>query len=157
MIQLNGLFTRDSIVVDLDAEDRDAATAELVHKLVDAGRLSADAAVDVLAALTEREKQGSTGFGKGVAVPHAKHAVVPEMMGAIGVSKAGIDFNSLDAKPVRTIVLLLSPADRSREHLDAMQTVFKVLQQDLLRRDLAEATSVDAVLHVLRQADGVPA
>ncbi len=157
MIQLSGLFSRDSIVTELTASDREGATAELVQTLVDADRLPADIADDVVAALNERERQGSTGFGKGVAVPHAKHAAIPDMVAAIGRSPAGIDFNSLDAKPVHTIVLLLSPADRSREHLDAMHTIFKVLQQDLLRRDLAEADKVEAVLQVLREADGVPA
>ncbi len=142
------------MVPSLKATDRDAAVRELVETLVAADRLPSEATEGILDALAERERQGSTGFGKGIAVPHAKHPQVTEMMAAIGRSDGGINFNSLDGKPVRVVVLLLSPPDRSREHLDAMQTIFKVLQQDLFRRDLFNATSREAMVDLMRQADG---
>jgi mannitol/fructose-specific phosphotransferase system IIA component (Ntr-type) len=153
-MRLIDLVTREAIVPELQAEDRDAAVAELLAASVNARRVDAEAESEILEAIRERERLGSTGFGKGVAVPHAKHAKVREMTAAVGLSKAGIDFQSLDGRPVNVVVLLISPADRSREHLDAMQTIFKVLQQDLVRRDLRDATGREAVLDVLRQADG---
>lgn len=152
-MKLSELICREAVVPSLAAQDRDSIVSELVEAIVAAGKLPAEAAEPLVLAIIDREKKGSTGFGKGVAVPHAKHALVPEMVAAVGLSDAGIDFNSLDGRPVHSVVLLLSPADRSQDHLDAMQAIFKTLQQDAFRRQLRQADSAKAVLGLLREAD----
>jgi nitrogen PTS system EIIA component len=113
-----------------------------------------DAAVDeVVAALVKREQNGSTGFGKGVAVPHAKHAKVRKMAGTIGRSVSGIDFASLDHQPVYSIVLLLSPENQPQQHLQAMNIVFSNLQKDMFRRFLRQSTTKQAISDLLDEAD----
>ena len=95
---------------------------------------------EVVAALIKREQNGSTGFGKGVAVPHVKHAKVKKMAGTVGRSRrAGIDFSALDHQPVYSIVLLLSPEHQPQHHLQAMNVVFSNLQEDMFRRFLRQS------------------
>src|SRR6266516_545256 len=109
-MKLKDVIIGDAIVAELKADDRDGVLRELVSSLATAGSLPAHAVDEVVAALVKREQNGSTGFGKGVAVPHVKHPKVKKMSGTIGRSGGGIDFAALDHQPVYTVVLLLSPA-----------------------------------------------
>ena len=86
--------------------------------------LDGDRADDIYKAALAREKQGSTGFGKGVAVPHVKHDSVTRMVATIGRSSEGVDFAALDRSPVYTIVLLISPTDDPEGHLAAMEKIW---------------------------------
>jgi mannitol/fructose-specific phosphotransferase system IIA component (Ntr-type) len=103
--------------------------------------------------LIRREQNGSTGFGKGVAVPHVKHPRVSRMVGTIGRSVQGIDFAALDHQPVYSVVLLLSPENQPQQHLQAMNIVFSNLQKDIFRRFLRQATTREAIVDLLEEAD----
>ena len=142
-----------AVVAQLVADDRDAVVAELVSALVSAGAAPAALHDDLVKRALEREERGSTGFGKGVAVPHVKHDAVESMAAAIGISQGGIDFNALDKQPVYSFILLLSPAARPDEHLQAMEVIFKNLSQDTFRRFLRQASTVDDVMTLLADAD----
>src|SRR5690242_8063951 len=107
-MKLSDFIVNDAIVPDLQATDRNAAIRELVASLAAAGAVPESAVDDLVAALIKREQNGSTGFGKGVAVPHVKHPQIKKMVGTVGRSTAGIDFAALDHQPVYSIVLLLS-------------------------------------------------
>jgi PTS system nitrogen regulatory IIA component len=152
-MKLRDFIITDSIVADLKAADRDAAIRELVTSLSTAGSLPADAVEEVVAALVKREQNGSTGFGKGVAVPHVKHPKIKQMAATIGRSAAGIDFTALDHQPVYSIVLLLSPDNHPQQHLQAMNTVFTNLQKDLFRRFLRQSATRQAIVDLLDEAD----
>src|SRR3982750_2696679 len=102
-MKLRDFIVPKAIVPELKASDRDGVIKELVTARAEAGAIDADAAPDVVAALIKREQNGSTGFGKGVAVPHVKHAKVTKMAAAVGRSGPGIDFASLDHQPVYSI------------------------------------------------------
>jgi len=152
-MKLKEFIVSDAIVAELTATDRDGALRELVTSLSQAGALAADAVDEVVAALIKREQNGSTGFGKGVAVPHVKHAGVQKMVGTIGRSAAGLDFAALDHQPVYSIVLLLSPENQPQQHLQAMNTVFTNLQKDLFRRFLRQSATRQAITELLDEAD----
>ena len=109
-MKLKDFIVNEAITPELSASDRDGAIRELVTALAGAGALPAAAVDEVVAALIKREQNGSTGFGKRVAVPHVKHAKVKKMAGTVGRSMNGIDFAALDHQPVYSVVLLLSPA-----------------------------------------------
>lgn len=148
---------RDAVIADLRSTDRNGVIREMVTALVSAGALNDDDSEAVFRAVSERERQGSTGFGKGVAVPHVKHARVPRMMAAIGRSSAGVDFAALDRAPVYTVVLLLSPPEKPDEHLQAMESIFRHLQRDNFRRFLKQAETTQAILELIEEADGMQA
>src|SRR5215212_11915855 len=123
-MKFSEFVVRDAIVAELGAQDRDGVLRELVGALARAGAL-ADVSVDeVVEALIKREKNGSTGFGKGVAVPHVKHPKIKKMAATFGRSVGGIDFAALDHQPVYSVVLLLSPENQPQQHLQAMNIVF---------------------------------
>ena len=152
-MKLRDFIVTDSIIANLNATDRDGAIRELVSSLATAGALPQDAVDEVVAALIKREQNGSTGFGKGVAVPHVKHAKVKKMAGTVGRSVNGIDFAALDHQPVYSIVLLLSPENQPQQHLQAMNIVFSNLQKDMFRRFLRQSATKQAIVELLDEAD----
>jgi mannitol/fructose-specific phosphotransferase system IIA component (Ntr-type) len=152
-MKLKDFIVTDSITADLKATDRDGAIRELVTALATAGALPPEAVDEVVAALIKREQNGSTGFGKGVAVPHTKHPKIKQMAATVGRSAAGIDFSALDHQPVYSIVLLLSPDNQPQQHLQAMNTVFTNLQKDLFRRFLRQSATREAIVELLDEAD----
>jgi mannitol/fructose-specific phosphotransferase system IIA component (Ntr-type) len=152
-MKLNEFIVREAIVADVKATDRDGVIRELVESLAAAGALPRADVDEVVAALIKREQNGSTGFGKGVAVPHVKHAKVKQMCGTIGRSTAGVDFAALDHQPVFSVVLLLSPENQPQQHLAAMNAVFNNLQQDTFRRFLRQSDSREAIVDLIEEAD----
>ena len=152
-MKLSDFIVQDAIVPDLQASDRNGAIRELVTSLAGAGGIPESAVEDLVAALIKREQNGSTGFGKGVAVPHVKHAHIKKMVGTVGRSGAGIDFAALDHQPVYSIVLLLSPENQPQQHLQAMNIVFSNLQKDTFRRFLRLADTRESIADLLDEAD----
>jgi nitrogen PTS system EIIA component len=152
-MKLKDFIISEAIVPELKATDRDGALRELATALAEAGALPKSAVDEVVAALVKREQNGSTGFGKGVAVPHVKHPGVPKMAGAIGRSVAGIDFAALDHQPVYSIFLLLSPENLPQQHLQAMNIVFSNLQKDTFRRFLRQSHTRETIGDLLDEAD----
>ena len=156
-MKLTDFVVREAIVPSLAATDRNGAIREIVAALATAGRLSPDDAETISKAVIQRENQGSTGFGKGVAVPHVKHEKVPSIMAAVGCSAAGIDFAALDRAPVYSIVVLLSPPQDPDVHLQAMENIFRQLQRDRFRRFLRQSETADAIWELFEEADEQPA
>jgi nitrogen PTS system EIIA component len=152
-MKLKDFIVSPAIIHDLKATDRDAAIRELVDSLAKAGTLPESSVDEVVAALIKREQNGSTGFGKGVAVPHTKHAKVKQMAGTIGRSASGLDFAALDHQPVYSIVLLLSPENQPQQHLQAMNIVFSNLQKDTFRRFLRLSDTKEKIMDLLDEAD----
>src|SRR5215212_4044519 len=152
-MKLRDFIVTGAIVPELAAVDRDGVIRELVTSLAAAGALPEDAVNEVVAALIKREQNGSTGFGKGVAVPHVKHPKVKKMAGTVGRSVNGIDFAALDHQPVYSVVLLLSPENQPQQHLQAMNAVFNNLQKDTFRRFLRQSATRQAIADLLDEAD----
>jgi mannitol/fructose-specific phosphotransferase system IIA component (Ntr-type) len=152
-MKLREFIVTEAITPDLQATDRDGVIRELVTALAQAGAVPKDAVDDIVAAVLKREQNGSTGFGKGVAVPHVKHPKVKGMVGAIGRSSGGIDFAALDHQPVYLVFLLLSPENQPQQHLQAMNIVFSNLQKDMFRRFLRQSADRQAIVDLLDEAD----
>lgn len=152
-MKLRDFIVTDAIIPILQSHDRDSTIRELVTSLSQQGALPEQSIDEVVAALIKREQNGSTGFGKGVAVPHVKHPKIKKMAGTIGRSGDGIDFSALDHQPVYSVVLLLSPDNAPQQHLQAMNVVFSNLQEDMFRRFLRQADSREAIVDLLDEAD----
>ncbi len=143
----------DAIIPELAAEDRNGVIRELVNALAGQGVIDADRADGVAQAVIYRENQGSTGFGKGVAVPHVKHEAVKTTVSTIGRSSHGVDFAALDRAPVYTIVLLLSPKDDPDAHLAAMEKIFRHLREDNFRRFLRQSDTREKIADLIIEVD----
>lgn len=146
----------DAIVPELTAKDRDGAITELVSQLDKAGRLGKGHRQEIIKAMIKREREASTGMGKGVAVPHVKHKAVKNVVAAVGQASTGIDFSSLDKKLVYSVILLVSPADNPDRHLQAMENIFKHLQQDRFLKFLRQSQTAEQIEDLLREADENP-
>ena len=152
-MKLSDLTNSETLLPDLQAGDRDAAIGEIVDVLVANGAAPKRLRDELVDKIIERENHGSTGFGKGVAVPHVKHDKIKKMSAAIAVSQRGVDFRALDKAPVYAIVLLLSPTDKPDEHLQAMEIIFSNLQKDQFRRFLRQATTAAEIADLIHEAD----
>lgn len=152
-MKLIELVPEGAISTTLQSTQRDDVVAEMVDLLIAAGSVEASAREDLIAKVLSREQTGSTGYGRGVAVPHVKQTGVNKMSVAIGLSQTGVDFNALDRQPVYSVFLLLSPIDRPEEHLHAMEAIFKQLSKESFRRFLRQATTVEDVRDLLEKAD----
>ena len=103
----------------------------------------------IIAAILKREELGSTGIGKGVAVPHTKHPSVDKLVATIALSKTGVEFASLDGDKVHILFLLVSPPDRPGDHLRALENISRHLRNDNFCNFLKQAGSLRAVIDLL--------
>ncbi len=145
-----------AMIPDLKAADRDGVIAELVSALNKAGELGNGSCGKVTKEIIRRENEASTGIGKGVALPHAKHAAVKDVVAVIGQRNAGIDFSALDKQPVYSVILLVSPVDNPDRHLEAMETIFRRLQGEKFRKFLRQSQTAETIEDLLREADEDP-
>ena len=152
-MKLSDFLVCDAIIPELAAKDRNGVIRELVGSLAACGAIDSSQADAIAKTAIRRETEGSTGFGKGVAVPHVKCDGIEKMACTIGRSSTGVDFAALDRAPVYTVVLLVSPKNDPDAHLAAMEQIFRHLQRDNFRRFLRQADTKEAVTELIREAD----
>ena len=152
-MKLADFIVKDAIVPELKATERDGVIREMVQALAAAKAIAPGDVDAVVKAIVDREKSGSTGFGKGVAVPHVKHPAIKKRVGAVGRSTVGVDFAALDQAPVFSVIMLLSPQNSPDGHLQAMEKIFRSLQDDMFRRFLRQAMTREAIVELLDEAD----
>ena len=146
-------ITKDAIRAELKAESKEAVIKELVQALLDAGEIEADQQEDIVASIMKREELGSTGIGRGVAVPHTKHPSVQKLVGTVGVSESGVDFDSLDGERVQLFFLLISPPERPGDHLRALENISRQLRDETFCRFLKQSKTADDINQLLQEAD----
>ncbi len=146
----------EATIAELQASDRDGAIVELISALDKAGRLGKGKCKEIAREVIKRENEASTGLGKGIAVPHVKHKAVKDVIATIGQSSAGVDFFALDKQPVYSVILLVSSVDDPDKHLQAMESIFKHLQQERFRKFLRLCRSTQQIEDLLNEADEDP-
>jgi mannitol/fructose-specific phosphotransferase system IIA component (Ntr-type) len=154
-MKLADVILPEAIIPELGANDRDGVVREMVAALAGCLKLGDNVVGLVAEAVIERERQGSTAFGKGVAVPHAKHLAIPGVCGAIARSTPGVEFRSLDREPVYLIVLLLSSPDCHDEHLAALERVFRFAREGNFRRFIMQAEDAAEIWSLIAEADAM--
>lgn len=143
----------DSINPNLQATKKDDAIREMVRSLVKAGKLSEDDFDSVVRAILKREELGSTGIGRGIAVPHTKHPSVQGLVGTVAVSNKGVEFDSLDGEPVYVLFLLISPPNDPQNHLRALELIARQLRNDTFCKFLKQARNSEDIQQLLSEAD----
>ena len=148
---LASLLSEDQIIPELSATDRWQALEEIISRFIETGHLDAAYREEAIAALRHREDTMSTGIGFGIAIPHASCDAVKEVTACFARSKAGVDFESLDEKPVHYIVLFLVPKDQFQTHLRTLAAIAKFLNDPVVRGELASAPDAAAILQVFER------
>lgn len=117
----------DAVRARLPAETRESAVRDMVTALAEAGKFHPDELDDIVRAVLRREQLGTTGIGHGIAIPHTRHTSVTSLVATCATLKSGVSFDAVDDKPVDVLFLLISPQDRPREHLQALESVVQAV------------------------------
>ena len=142
-----------AIRADVAADDKEGVVREMVQSLRDAGAIDSQEMESIVKAILKREELGSTGIGRGVAVPHTKHPSVDKLVGTVAVSSDGVDFDSLDGEKVHLFFLLVSPPDRPGDHLRALENISRQLRNDTFCRFLKQSKTPEDIKQLLEEAD----
>jgi len=142
-----------AVNANLEAEDKEEVIREITSSLLKAGEIEESQYESIVSAILKREELGSTGIGRGVAVPHTKHPSVDRLVGTVGVSPEGVDFNSLDGEKVQLFFLLISPPDRPGDHLRALENISRQLRDDTFCRFLKQSKTAEDIQQLLEEAD----
>ncbi len=147
-MQLDTLITPDIIRVPLQSQDRLGVITELVELLGTQGLVhDVQKAIDTAWA---REQERTTGIGEGLAVPHGRCDCIDRLVLAIGRTASPMDFQSFDHKPVRLVVLVLSPPDDTASHIQVLGGISRLLADRMTREAAYAAESAEALAHILQ-------
>jgi fructose-specific phosphotransferase system IIA component len=127
------------IKIPLEGKDKNTVISELVDVL-DANHLLTDKN-NALDAVMQRERTRSTGIGSGIAIPHGKCTAVKELVMSLGITKQPIDFESIDGKPVRIVLLLISPINQTGPHIQALAKISRLMIDEAFKVKLEKCTS----------------
>lgn len=149
-MKISDILNKTSIIADLAAENKTGVIRELAEAVSTAAGANAEPVAEVL---MERESLGSTGIGGGIAIPHGKLNEVESVTVGFGLSKKGIDYDSLDNRPVHIFFLLLTPENSSGGHLKVLAQISKMLKLDQFKMRLKSAESVDDIYDIIMEQD----
>src|SRR6266852_3896716 len=148
-MRMSDFVVKEAIIPELTANSKESVIREMVEALRTAGYFKAAEPDDIVRAILKRELLGSTGIGRGVAIPHTKHPSADRLVGTVALSRNGVSFESLDGEPVHVFVLLVSPQDRPGDHLRALENVSRGLRDDGFVRALRAATTREGIWALL--------
>ncbi len=149
-MELGDILTRDQIVTDLRASNRWEAIDELIENLVSTGKIKPEHRDAIAAVVKKRESSMSTGIGFGIGIPHASTDLIYEVVGALGRSTKGVNFDALDNQPVNLVMLFLVPQGQFQKHLHTLANIAKLLHKSDFRQALEQAPDADAMLQIIK-------
>ena len=148
-MKITDFLEKNCIIMGMKSRTKEEAIKELLMKLKENGYIKNEK--EILEAVMEREKLGSTGIGQGIAVPHTKSDQIENLVAALGISKAGVDFDSLDGEPVNIIFLVLAPTKSVGLHLKALAKIARLLKDRVFRNALKDAKSPEEVIDLIKE------
>ena len=152
-MKITEFLDEGAVSCELHSENKEGVIRELVGLLVRSGAIKDKDVSKVIRILLDREALGSTGIGQGVAIPHGKVDCVTKLVGAVGVSRGGLNFDSLDGEPTQIFFLLVAPEDSAGPHLKALARISRLLKEKHFRESLAAAKDERTLVRILRDED----
>ena len=153
-MNIGDFLEKKAISADLTAQDKPSVIEELVNLLIKAGAVDKKHKKKVLEVLMAREALGSTAIGQGIAIPHGKCDCVKKLVGCLGISKRGINFDSLDGEPAYIFFLLVAPVDSAGPHLKALARISRLLKDKYIRDRLRTVEDEKTIIQIVQQEDG---
>ena len=150
-MKISDILKKEHVIKELNSCDKKNVLDELSSFLEDEGEIANKESL--LAALIEREKLGSTGIGENVAIPHAKISEIDKIITVFGRSKNGVEFESLDQKPVNFIFLVIAPENSTSQHLKALARISRLFKNASLRESILRTNEVDQIYSILVDED----
>jgi len=144
------VLKKEAVLTDLKAGDKKGVLEELATPLARIADLEHQ---DLVKVLLERERLGSTGIGGGIGIPHGKLKSLEQLVLGVGISRKGVDFDSMDNQPTHIFFLLVTPENSTGIHLKVLAQISRLLKDDLLKDRLLAAADADAVLALIHERD----
>jgi len=152
-MKIRDFLCKKAVTAELKATTKKDVVEELVDLLVEAGAVEKKIRAKLIDILMARESLGSTAIGQGIAIPHGKCESVTKLTAALGISKSGVDFDSLDGEPANIFFLLVAPVDSAGPHLKALARISRLLKDKYYRDNLKNAKNAKDILALLTQED----
>jgi fructose-specific phosphotransferase system IIA component len=152
-MQVIDFLSKKAIITDIKSIKKEDVIRELLDALVNAGDIEKRYRNKIMDALMARESLGSTAIGQGIAIPHAKADCVDKLVAAFGLSKKGVDFDSLDGESAYIFFLLLAPQDSAGPHLKALARISRLLKDKYFRDTLRNAADEKAIIKIISEED----
>jgi mannitol/fructose-specific phosphotransferase system IIA component (Ntr-type) len=149
-MDLGDILGPEQILPGMNAGNRWEAIDELINNLVTTGKIKRENLDAISAVVKKRESSMSTGIGFGIGIPHASTDLIYEVVGALGRSKKGINFDALDNQPVNLVMLFLVPQGQFQKHLHTLANIAKLLHRAEFRQALEQAPDAAAMLKIIR-------
>jgi len=149
-MDLGDILGPEQILPGMNASNRWEAIDELINNLVATGKIKPEHHDAISAVVKKRESSMSTGIGFGIGIPHASTDLIHEVVGALGRSKKGINFDALDNQPVNLVMLFLVPLGQFQKHLHTLANIAKLLHRAEFRQALEQAPDGAAMLQIIR-------
>jgi len=149
-MELGDILTREQIITDLQATNRWEAIDELINNLVVTGKIKPENHDAISSVVKKRETSMSTGIGFGIGIPHASTDLIYEVVGSLGRSRRGVNFDALDNQPVNLVMLFLVPQGQFQKHLHTLANIAKLLHKSEFRQALEQAPSAESMLQIIR-------
>jgi len=150
-MRIKDFLHKEAIKVGLKSRTKEEVLKELTELLEKTGELSDKE--NFLKVIKEREELGSTGIGYNIAIPHARFSGIKSLVGALGISKEGIDFKALDKEPVYLFFLLAAPQNASGDYLKALATISRFLRRKRVRETLMKAEKLEDVQRIIESEE----
>jgi PTS system nitrogen regulatory IIA component len=139
-----------AVIADLKGRSKQEVLEELAAPVA---RLANEELRDVVEVLLERERLGSTGIGGGIGIPHGKLKRLDRMVIGFGLSRKGVDFDSLDGEPTRIFFLLMAPESSTGLHLKLLARISRILKNEPFRERLLQAKSAEEITAIIKEED----
>ena len=150
-MNLGDILTLEAILPDLTSANRWEVIDELVQRLVVTLKIRPEHRDAIVAVVKKRESSMSTGIGFGIGIPHASTDLIQEVVGALGRSKKGIEFDALDNQPVNLVVLFLVPQGQFQKHLHTLASIAKLLHVKEFRQELEQASDAAGMFEIIKK------
>lgn len=141
---------KEAILDDLKSQDKKGIIEELVAPIASLASVNPE---DTVRVLLERERLGSTGIGNGIGIPHGKLKGIDSLFLGFGLSRKGVDFESMDGQPTHIFFLLISPENSAGLHLKLLAQISRILKVDSFREKLRKAENTDEIYDLIRKVD----
>lgn len=152
-MQIMDFLAKKAIVADIKSTKKEDVIRELVDALIASGEIEKRFRNKLIDALMGREALGSTAIGQGIAIPHAKCDCVTSLIAAFGLSKKGVDFDSLDGEPAYIFFLLIAPQDSAGPHLKALARISRLLKDKYFRDSLRACADDKSIIKIISTED----
>ena len=153
-MDLGDILGHEQILPDMQASNRWEAIDELIGQLITSGKIKAEHREAITAVIKKRETSMSTGIGFGIGIPHASTDLIYEVVGSLGRSKKGINFDALDNQPVTLVMLFLVPQGQFQKHLHTLAKIAKLFHKKEFRAALEAAPDAQAMQNIIKAAGG---